>query len=339
MTIFALPSTILCHSSKRSPPLRWLCRTATSSCTSAKRLLNRPTVCGGQRDLRNEHQRGPAGIERGGDRLQVDFGLPAPGDTVQQHRPVGGRIRHGPLHRGETVRLGSRQGQWRRGDEDLVAVRVPADDFHIEFDQPLLHQAVDRRAAAGAETRDRERFPRRQQFGQDRRLAFGAPFQGGQLFVLRPAGRRDELAALEIVVLAPHRLRDQAAHDRLHRRTVVVGNPASQFDQCLGENRPVADDRRDRLQVGRPLIPRTGVTERDHRTGRWPIAQRHAHPRSDHHGLRELGGELVVELESGRTVHEHFGRRSHWLGDSVHRSTRGGKANSQSRLSPDAVSR
>jgi hypothetical protein len=41
----------------------------------------------GERDLRHEHDRGTAALERSGDRAKVDLRLAAAGDPMQQPRP------------------------------------------------------------------------------------------------------------------------------------------------------------------------------------------------------------------------------------------------------------
>ena len=83
-TTWTSPAAMLRQWRCRSASLRWLWSTATRS----NRRRNRRIVCGRQADLGDEHDRLAAPRDDALDRAQVDLGLAAAGDAVEQERLV-----------------------------------------------------------------------------------------------------------------------------------------------------------------------------------------------------------------------------------------------------------
>ena len=101
----------------------------------------------GHGDLRDEHERGPAACQRGGDRLDVDGGLAGAGRPVEQDRrrvaPIDRLARQrerGRLFRqqGRARRTGAARTGWS-GRQRIACHRHP---LHLQ--QPATHQAGDR---------------------------------------------------------------------------------------------------------------------------------------------------------------------------------------------------
>ena len=97
----------------RRPARRRRGRNGPARSRASRSARSRSTSGQRQRDLRDEHEGRPAGLERRGDGLDVDRGLAAAGHAVEQQRPRVAGL-DGRLDPGDGVGLGGRQvgGRW-----------------------------------------------------------------------------------------------------------------------------------------------------------------------------------------------------------------------------------
>ena len=105
-------------------------------------------VLRGERDLGNEEQGAPAGFESRGDRLEIDLGLPAPGNPVEQEGAEGagperlpedlGRCLLGSGERRRLGELGDGSARWsRRRGRRFGVGRFGGKTLGGDRDQPL----------------------------------------------------------------------------------------------------------------------------------------------------------------------------------------------------------
>ena len=160
----------------------------------------------GQGDLRHEDEHGPAGLEAGRDRLDVDRGLAGAGHAVEQDRR-GIAIGDRPADRGHRLRLCGREG--RAGGSRATAARRPAGQreplalANLDVDQAPAGEARQRRGsvAVGELRRQGDAADRRGEVAQERHLArpegAGSGHGRGLAVALRNARQRRPAGVVE----------------------------------------------------------------------------------------------------------------------------------------------
>ncbi len=255
----------------------------------------------GQRDLGNEPHGPPAGVERGGDRAQVDLGLPAAGDALEQRRrdtaAPGSRRARPPRRRpappsgGSPARRAARPGALPAPRLGAPARRREAVPFDAsarttEGDTPV--SAAISAAVAGRDERRRGTRAPRRRAGCARGGARAPPpssFTGvyaSSLAAPSPTrdDRTDEPALLETAErLDPPRNRQVRDAHRLPRGETVQ-------DLALRSARP-----RQGALLGDPIADGSG--------GRQAGRER---------ALQDLSGRHEEALRDARRRREHLGR-------------------------------
>ena len=245
-------------------------------------------------DLGNEHDRLPSVTHHFADRLDVDLGLAAAGDAVQQDGAMPARTLHGedrverPLLVAVEGQIGLLRGvAGRRGELGL-----PLAD---RADQSLLTQGRERRCAAVGRLREfgGVHRPARGRQNFEHGLLLGREAGGGEILLV-PLGtherRDDPRAGFLFNACRHHRLDDLAP-----TAEVVVGDPPRQFEHVFRENRLAIDDRVDGFQAaigGGRRVDRHAVTDREP----VPFAEGRLDPLPRRDERPQLVGDEVIEL-------------------------------------------
>ena len=173
-TTGASPATIRSRSSRRSASVRPECSTAIRS---PKRAWKRPSVCGCQRDLRDEHDRALSARERSRARLQVDLRLAAAGRAGEQQVRAGAVDRlHDPRNRPLLrLRQPGRLRLARHAGARLAAFPAPGP----QLGRDELERACRGRAVVVSEP-EREIDERRRQLVEDPSIGAGSTPSGAE---------------------------------------------------------------------------------------------------------------------------------------------------------------
>ena len=223
-----------------------------------------------QRDLRHQHERLLAALHDGVDRAQVDLGLAAARDAVQQERRVAARGGGNRLDRVTLLRRGLRPGT--RGDCD--ARRCGRRDLEPAHPAALLEFA-DVVAPPGRQ---------RAQRGLVRRLVPLQPLdqlaelvrarrEWRQLSGPRGGAQRPVLGGFECRGAGAQRAGQRGREDLARRMSVVLRGPQQQFEQGRIEHRRLVDQRACRTEL---RLRDGGAGSRARRAPRRPAGDRMA---------------------------------------------------------------
>ncbi len=240
-------------------------------------------------DFGDQHQGLAPGPQRVFDDVQVDLGLAAAGDALEQEGTVGP---HCTAHGGDRLRLGRRERGRRRaagGRRETGAVldRGPALlEQSRHGGPPALQGRVQGRRLGGRGAPLQE--------GQQRGLARRA---GESRRVGRASGPGEPPAADAGAPGRPPLAQQgrQGRADRLAERMVVVSAcPAQQGEQLLGQQRGVVEHGERGLQTGRWDLAALRTCDHHAHGAAAPEGHLHAHAGADA-GRRDLGRQPVVE--------------------------------------------
>ena len=284
-------------------------------------------LLGGERDLRNQQQRAPARFQAGGDRLEIDLGLPAAGDPVEQEGAEGARL-EGLPEDARSLPLGS--GERRRARQRPVfGIRRPAGESRLgreplgaDGEKTLALEAGEApprgefKFAADADQRDRAAGDGEQ--GEDAPVVLAQPRQRASGTASGPGvgfpEARRALGGDERRAEHPaggrrgreHRLEDQS--DRTDRH---LGETARQGEEIFRERRQrVVEARPDGLEDNllrlSALRRRRRAGAEDH-PGEFAGAEGDPHPGAGRQrglaGLEQRGRRLVGVRRRHRTRH------------------------------------
>ena len=235
-------------------------RDARAEAGAEERLL-----LGGERDLGNQQQRAPARFQAGGDRLEIDLGLPAAGDSVEEEGAEGARSEGLPEGaRGFLLGCGERRGAGRRrffGVRGAAgARRLGSEPLGADGEETLAFEAGEApprgevEFAADADQRDRAAGDRQQ--SEDAPVVLAEPRQraagtsGGPVVgfpeargALRGDQRRPEHPS------GGRRRREHRLQDEAERGDRHLGEPARQGEEVLRERRQrIVEARADGLE-------------------------------------------------------------------------------------------
>ena len=204
-----------------------------------------------QRDFRHQDESGAATLQHTSDGLEIDFGLAAAGDAVQQDGfgLLGGVDGCGDAGVGSLLFI--RECQRLAGKEGLVVERIA---FHADFaagDPARFDQGGENGGGAGHVLADlaegRLAFATAQDVEHARLHRCLVP----QLFefVRRRFAQEFEMAVRhETARFVPYRLREHGAQHGVNGDEVVFSDPACEFEQSGGKHGPLGDDGRDLLE-------------------------------------------------------------------------------------------
>ena len=272
-----------------------------------------------ERNLRHQHDGAFALLERVGDSLQIDLSFAAAGDAVEKEG-VGGVFRvpcsvfrdagrigrrrslvfteHGtrntlPLHRRRNRRqcllLRRIERQRLRRQNVLACIRVALGNLGGDGDPPFILQSSNR---------PRRRLSQFEQFMQrqlapffddvpDLLLPFSEP---GQLPLEGERAHEEPLAPAGLFVA------DGVGQDALEgdfrRATIILADPAGEFENFRRHQRLLADDFQDRLQIG----VRRFLRQRRHTTHHFARPEWNLDAAPHIHLLRQVRRDGVIEL-------------------------------------------
>ncbi len=271
------------------------CRIATSS---PKRSTKRPAVCGVSAISGTSTIADCAALERGRDGAQVDLGLAAAGDAVQQQRHRSARRVELCLDRGECRRLGVASAPARRPRAPTPSIvgRRGGSERCSQLDEPALLEAAQRprgrsrRRAPSAATPQRAGGERPQRGALARRRGARAPATPS---ASRPAvgQRRAQRAPRPQRPGAPGAgARRQHQREAAGRgRDVLARRPEAEPTSAAGTSASSADSGSASRSGGSSLL----LGHLDHHAQQPPAAERH-HQHAAHPHALELA-EPVVE--------------------------------------------
>ena len=264
----------------------------------------------GERDLRHEEDRAAPLIERMGDRAQIDLGLAAAGDAVQQ-KALRLACVEGALHRSEGRPLGAGERGRGGGQEVLIGQRVAVLALFAQPDQLRLlqpAQIVDVCTRLGIHPAHLHRVTRARQHPQHAQRGLGAPQLAQQRrHVLRPHGQHQPILRVDRRDAAPHQRIDvaaggPAAAQGFAQGQLVFGMLGQNLEQIGGSGR-FGDGLGGLLDVARVDGERGGLDDaRSHtRRGqhRLPLQHASAHQRIGG-GAPRIARERDIELAAAQ---------------------------------------
>ncbi len=265
----------------------------------------------GEADLRHQHQRLTVARHHRLDQLQVDLGLAAAGDAVQQ---AGVIAIQALVQFGQRRRLLAVEGQRGLGEQAAVAGRWRGGQrLFLAVDQPLVGQRTQLSAGEALGADHRADHPARMLAQQFEQLDLAT--RAAQLRGVGVAAAGGELPAFAGARLQRPALAQQHRHRLMQgvaeRVLVVARGEAAQPQPVLGQRFAVQPGRH-RLQLSERKV--AGVATFDDHPDHLALAQRHPHPqpRLPAPRGRRLAG-AVIEQAAQRGGHgdaQHPGCRA-----------------------------
>ena len=220
------------------------------------------------------------------------------------------------LHFGEHGGLLVVQHELRRVEKRVVCVGVALHGVIAGHDETLFFQRADdlvRGADFLEQLRGGDRGGGVFQEVHDRPLLHRFAFEVGEFAVADFARELHEHLRFETGVAFANDLRQHRAHRGFEFAAIVVGDPVREPHEQRREDRPGADDLRDRAHAARVRF----AEHFDHRREQRACAHGNAHPRTDGDFPVELRRNLVVECVAARLIDEDARELSHCADVSV----------------------